>query len=35
MLLYKILAYATQGNMKPSYKNNKYKASASTWNDES
>ena len=34
MLLYQILAFTIQIEKYKSYKNNKYKISASTWNEE-
>ena len=34
MLLYEILAFTIQKNIKKSYKNNKFKISASIWNEE-
>ena len=34
MLLYQTLAFTTWKNIKKSYKNNKFKISAPTWNEE-
>ena len=34
ILLYQILAFSIHGNIKKSYKNNKLKISAPTWNEE-
>ena len=34
MLLYQILAYTIHINIKKSYKNNKFKVSTPTWNEE-
>ena len=34
MLLYQTLAFTIYGNIKKSYKNNKFKMSAPTWNKE-
>ena len=34
MLLYQILVYTLHGKYKKSCKNNKFKASAATWNEE-
>ena len=34
MLLYQILVYTLHGKYKKSWKNNKFKASAPTWNEE-